>query len=524
MDRPRLSDRLPALVRTAALGGVICVAALLAFHLRRAGHSEGDDFALYLRQARSLFDGDTGAVVADNRFAVLNSDPGFSPIAYPWGWPLLLSPFVHLWEFDYDRLKLVEIAAFCAWLVLLHGIVRRRLGRVVATALVAAIATAPAYLEHTDQLLTEFPHMAMIGVVFWWHDRIRSRSSLIAAPDRDLVVLGLLTVAAFNIRREAVLLVAVIAAMQLADIWGDAGGTRWADLSASVRRSWRALLLPVASFVGGAVAAQLLLPSELLPDNGNSLGFVDDRWRDAPRVLSSQFGLGEQPVVGIAVLVAALAGAWVGLRRRPLFDAPLLLLALLTAVVIGTHPRRIDRYWLQVTPWVLVFVAGAVAAAAQFAIARFRDGSSGGSEPVSERWSRVAHVVAVSPLVALVLVHLVVLPGKISDARDANAAGIVQDGPAHPSAVEMYDAVDRVTTPDAVVAFYRARMLTLLTDRRAFQTHDAERIRTDADYWVQRRDWGFWQPRLDRAEVTDLGLTEVWANDRYVIWCSDCPD
>jgi hypothetical protein len=136
----------------------------------------------------------------------------------------------------------------------------------------------------------------------------------------------------------------------------------------------------------------------------------------------------------------------------------------------------------------------------------------------------VAHVVAVSPLVALVLVHLVVLPGKISDARDANAAGIVQDGPAHPSAVEMYDAVDRVTTPDAVVAFYRARTLTLLTDRRAFQTHDAERIRTDADYWVQRRDWGFWQPRLDRAEVTDLGLTEVWANDRYVIWCTDCPD
>ncbi len=142
----------------------------------------------YLRQARSLFDGDIGAVLADNRFAVLNSDAAFSPLAYPWGWPLLLSPFVHLWGYDYDRLKLVEVAVFCVWLVLLHGIVRRRIGRMAALAIVAVIGTAPVFLVHTDQLLTEFPHLAAVAVFIWWYDRVRARATLLTASRFDLVV------------------------------------------------------------------------------------------------------------------------------------------------------------------------------------------------------------------------------------------------------------------------------------------------------------------------------------------------
>ena len=114
-------------------------AAAVAIALHRNGHTQGDDFALYLRQARSLFDGDVAQVVADNRFTVINSGGAFSPIAYPWGWPLLLSPFVHLWGFDYDRLKLLEVAAFCVWLVLVHGIVRRRAGRLLALAVTAVV-------------------------------------------------------------------------------------------------------------------------------------------------------------------------------------------------------------------------------------------------------------------------------------------------------------------------------------------------------------------------------------------------
>ena len=184
------------------LGVVVIGSGILAVQLHRNGHTQGDDFALYLRQARSLFDGDIGAVLADNRFSVLNSDAAFSPLAYPWGWPLLLSPFVHLWGYDYDRLKLVEVGIFMVWLVLLHGIVRRRIGRLPALAIVAVIATAPVFLLHTDQLLTEFPHLAAVGVFIWWYDRVRSRSTLLTASRFDLIVLGAMVTLVFNVRRE----------------------------------------------------------------------------------------------------------------------------------------------------------------------------------------------------------------------------------------------------------------------------------------------------------------------------------
>ena len=61
----------------------------------RLGHTWGDDFTLYLRQAASLFDGNIGQVIADNHFNVDNAaKPGFSPYVYPWGLPLLLAPFL----------------------------------------------------------------------------------------------------------------------------------------------------------------------------------------------------------------------------------------------------------------------------------------------------------------------------------------------------------------------------------------------------------------------------------------------
>ena len=91
--------------------------------------------------AKSLFEGNIADVISDNRF-LFDHSTAVTPPIYPWGWPLLLSPFVRVWGIDFDRLKLVEVAVFCAWLVLYHGIVRRRAGRIVALALTAVFATS----------------------------------------------------------------------------------------------------------------------------------------------------------------------------------------------------------------------------------------------------------------------------------------------------------------------------------------------------------------------------------------------
>ncbi len=332
----------------AALPVLVIVAAACAVALHRSGHTQGDDFALYLRQARSLFDGDVADVVADNRFSVLWSDGPFSPIAYPWGWPIILSPFVHLWGFDYDRLKLVEVALLCVWLVLLHGIVRRRIGRLAALAVTAVFATAPVYLVHTDQLLTEIPQLVAVCVFIWWYDRIRRTSTLLDAPLTQLAVLGCLVTVAFNVRRESIALVGVIVVMQVVDLFRQRRleprrTGSWDEVTATWRRHGTAIVTPYLAFGVSVAFFQFLLPTALLPDNDNELSYLDDRFKEYPAILADQLGLGGHTWVGVVILLVALAGAIVGVRRRPTLDGPLLALGLISALAIGTHLREVTR-------------------------------------------------------------------------------------------------------------------------------------------------------------------------------------
>lgn len=483
--------------RRLLLPALLIVVALLAIALQRPGHVLGDDFALYLRQARSIFDGDTGAVIADNRFAVLNSDPLFSPIGYPWGWPLLLSPFVYLWGFDYDRLKLVEVALLLVWLTFVHGIVRRRIGSLPALAVVAVLGTAPIVLGHTEQLLSEFPFLAGSGLFLWRLDRTIERGRLVDASLPDLMTLGVIAAAVFNIRREGIVLPVVILAVQAAELWRMGRP----DALATVRARWRRIVAPHLSFLGAIVAFQLLLPTALLPDNGNSLGHLDDRWKEYPEILSDQLGLGERTWVGVVILALAACGIVVGLRRRPRLDGPILIVGVLSALAIGTHLRRVDRYWFQVTPWVLYF-----AVAASMAIAAW----------IWRNHSTVARWAGVAPALVLLAAHAIILPGELDEVREFESEGRTLGGPSNPDNSPIYAAVSELTPLDSVVAFYRARTMTLLTDRRSFQTSDLDRIGLGADYFAQRRRDTGWQPDVD--EMGDSGFSEVWSDGRWILW------
>lgn len=506
-----------AVGRWVALPLLVALAGALAIALHRNGHTQGDDFALYLRQARSIFDGDIGAVVADNRFAVLNSDATFSPIAYPWVWPLVLSPFVHLWGFDYDRLKLVEVGLYCVWLVLLHGIVRRRLGRIVAIAVVAVFATAPAYLAHTDQLLTEIPHLVAVAGFIWWYDRVRSRTNLLDASFADLVTLGALVTVAFNVRRESIVLLGVIAVMQVYDVVQEQRGAS----SVGIRDRWRELATPYIAFAVSAAVFQLLLPTALLPDNGNDSSFLDDRMREYPAILSQQLGLGDRAGIGTAIVVLAVVGVVLGVRRRPTLDGPLALIGFLSAVAISTHLRKVDRYWFQITPWIVYFATVACLEAARAVAAALT--ARGPASPSTTRRATSTPTMAVAlagvaPLLVVVACHLAVLPGDVRDARDYDAAGRVQSGPSNPLVAPIFEAVNELTPPDATIAYFRARTMTLLTDRRAMQTSSLDRIAQNADYFAQRRDSTYWQPSLTTTQARAAGWEEIWSDPRWVLW------
>jgi hypothetical protein len=179
-------------------------------------------------------------------------------------------------------------------------------------------------------------------------------------------------------------------------------------------------------------------------------------------------------------------------------------LTVLSAATVSTHFRMVGRYYFQVTPWVLYFAAAAVVAGAGVLL-RGRD-------------RRLPALIAAAPLLFLVAVHVAVLPGDIDAARQFDARGRPQVGPTDPEITPIFDAVQQHTAPTDVIAYFRARTLTLYTDRRTIQTTNIDRVMQRADYFAQMRFSSYSQPDITPFEAEELGLEEVWSDDRWILW------
>ena len=81
--------------RSAVLAIVVGALAALMYATHRSGHWWGDDWALYIRQAEGLLTGTPTACLQENEFTVtMSRGSEFSPPLYPWGFPLMLVPFI----------------------------------------------------------------------------------------------------------------------------------------------------------------------------------------------------------------------------------------------------------------------------------------------------------------------------------------------------------------------------------------------------------------------------------------------
>ncbi|MGA1345992.1 MAG: hypothetical protein ACO35E_08490, partial [Ilumatobacteraceae bacterium] len=152
--------------------GIGMVMVWMARSVQEAGHGWGDDFALYINQARGLADGTLWDVVADNRFALSNSAYAtFSPVAYPWVLPLLLAPIVTLFGIDYPMLKLVGTFAFAASGVAAMILTGRRAGRVAAGLVSAMVVLNPWFLRAPGAVLSALLFMALVLIAIAALDR-----------------------------------------------------------------------------------------------------------------------------------------------------------------------------------------------------------------------------------------------------------------------------------------------------------------------------------------------------------------
>ena len=481
-------------------------AAMLAAH--RAGHWWGDDWALYVRQADGLVSGRPGRVLAENEFAVtMSRGSAFSPPLYPWGFPLVLAPFVAVWGTDIDRLTIVPVLSACAFACAWHLLARTRIGVVPALVGTVAITISPLLLGWTELLQSEWTFIAVATAALVAIDRAQDRLVGPAARWGTLVGLGLWTAAAFSVRREGLALVAAVGIAQLAAI---ASPWRAGTRPPTDRRLATQLLTPHAVAFGAVWLLQAALPTTVIPRySGTSLrnmwSFRSDHVDHLLEVVGLKRPWEPDPTVfGNAALGWGAAGLFFGLavpglvvafaRRR---DAHLATYAVVAFVIGASFRVPVNRYLASVAPILLLLGLALFTRVARSA---------------RPRW--------LAPLVVTAMVATIVAGNvdnaklRIERATDAAAAGAVEWGPTHPDAIAMFDQIRARTDPDDVVAAPKARAMTFATERLAVQVDDYRGV-PDIDLALIVTEPG---SEVHQRLLTDPAFERVWSNLRFTIF------
>lgn len=504
--------------RAGGLVLIVLALVLLARSVQQDGHGWGDDFALYINQARGLADGTADAVIADNRFALDNSAYRFGPIAYPWGFPALLAPIIALVGIDYAALKLVGTLAFALGTVLYLVLLEPRVNRLEALVATATVGLNTWYLGRTDQVLSDLPFWCvLLGCLVLLDRLVRARALLDAERTAHLVVLGAVTAFAFQVRREGAVLVAAVVAAQLLALatrlrrersLGDRG-----DLA-------RALATPHVTFLVVTALWQFVRPAPIHdtgsfgdPGLGN-VRFNLEWYRD---VLAEHLGLkaiGDQPVelfghgtlgtiVLATVVIAAVVGLVAALVRDPQRDLHVVVTALGVTAIVLVQPFREGRYLTSIVPFVVYFaIRGLRSASAVVLPAR----------------SAAGFVRSIFPALVMALV----LVGIVRDTTNAvdyhRTYSYTHWGPEDPRTLELFAAVRQITDNRDVVVFNQARTMNLYTTRRSIQGNSIDMMLRRGDWYAMTKGTDYIQTLLDDEQAADLGFVKVWENERFVLW------
>lgn len=491
--------------------------AAVMFATHRSGHWWGDDWALYLRQAQGLLDGHPNRVLEENEFTVTMSDgPEFSPPLYPWGFPLILAPFMAFVGADVDALAVVPVLSAAVFACCWFDLARRRLGYLPALVGVAAVTITPLLLSWTELIQSEWPFLAVVGVGLVGLDRSAIAGTLTVRTGRvaPLVLLGVAAAAAFTVRREGLAMVGAIGVAQLAALWTD-GRSPWRDGRAAVRQLVGRLALPHATFVAAVGLLQVTLPSTVVPKyDGTSIA---NAWelrgrlvRNLAQISGFQRPWDKDPIVlgskqlGWVVLVAyigfALVGIGIALWRNRRRDLHLAGYALGAYLIGGSFRSPINRYMTTVAPVLMLLALVAVSTVVGALIGR-----------------RVAIGVVTVMLAAIVAGNVANAKLRIESANRVREAGAIEWGPTHPDAIAMFDEVEALTAPGDVVAGPKARAMVLETGRMSVQVDDYRPIPPDVDLALVVVEVN--QDRNTASLLaSDPSYEQVWANARFAIF------
>jgi hypothetical protein len=469
---------------------IILTAAALSFAMLTRGHPWWDDFASYVMQARAILHGDMDEFVRRNAFTVQNSSYPPGPVAYPWGYPLLLAPVVAIFGIHALALKLVGIAFYALFLVVFYLLARTRLTENESLLLTAILAVNPMLLLANDLILSDIPFLAVstLGVLLieW---RVTGSSSR-AAAYRDPVLGAVIFCAAF-LRTNGILLFVPLAVALLVQYWPD-----W-------KTTLRRCLPPLGAFGLLYLAAGWIFP------NGQDSYLSHFSMFNLPRLWDNFLfylwlpswtfnyipaGAVFYPLLAVFLLVSVFAH-W----KR---DLAIHAYSLATFGLFILWPERQGlRFIYPVLPFLFIFAF---------------DGMKLALEHLPARWQTLAPHLITGFFGLLLLLSL----GTSAHSAWGNlAANREINGPFDEFSYDLYEFIRDETPAESVIVFVRPRAMRLFTDRDSFMTTRCQDLPKGDYIAIHEKIGNVGQiPPEQISACPGVTLEEVFNNRRFTVY------
>ena len=476
-------------MRNALLSIMILVSLLVGASTLTRGHEWGDDFAWYIVQAKSILGGTTDEFMEQSAFTNGQSTTHVGPLAYPWGYPLLLAPVYAVKGISPLALKLPGLLFYAGFLVCLYLLIRDRLTQTESLLLVAIFAFNPLLLQFLDQILSDVPFLFFSTLSLLLMTRAGKRSLL------HYIGIGTAIFFTTFMRVTGILLLGCLLIVEFFRLLAN--------------RSDRGTVLEIIK--GSAIVCFVFLVLWitnllLFPSGGESYfsqyaDLIETARTAIPayfNVFSYFFGNTQGwKYLYYLVFIFFLLGAWNRSKQEPIF----ILFFVLWIVVHITYPYfQGPRYIFPLLPIFIYFAFQGM----KFLIAR-----------LPEKYHRLGQA-AVYGFWILIAGVFLVQSSLTAYANLRNQRGI--NGPFDPYSTEVYSYIKEKTPPESVVVFFKPRVMVMMTEHPTIMSIECARIRK-GDYLVLSRKVGKNQQiPPEEIDACHLPLDQVLKNNRFVVY------
>jgi hypothetical protein len=476
-------------MRNTLLAIIVVISLIVGASTLTRGHQWGDDFAWYIVQAKSILTGTTDEFMEQSAFTNQQSTTHLGPLAYPWGYPLILTPIYAIKGVSPLALKLPGLFFYAGFLICLYSLMRDRLTLPESLIVVSLFAFNPLLLQFLDQILSDIPFLFFSTLSLLLMTQPGKRNIL------HYVGIGAAIFFTTFLRVTGVLLLGSFLIVEFFRLLKD--------------RRDRAAAFEIikGSFIVCFVFILLWITNLLLfPGGGESYFSQYEQLMETARgmlqgyfnVFSLFFGAASPwKYLYYLLLIFFLLGAWYKRKQEPI----LLIFFVLWMIVHITYPYwQGPRYIFPLLPIFVYFIFQGM----KFVIGK-----------LPEKY----HVIAQRAFYAfwVLIAGIFLLRSSMNAyANLQNARGI--NGPFDPYSMEVYQYIKEETPPESVVIFFKPRVMVMMTEHLTIMSTECDRM-LKGDYIVLSRKVGENQQiPPEGIESCNLALDQVLKNNRFIVY------